>query len=580
MSADNKQVKQKDKRLCRNVLIHGKCKNEHKGCEYNHDISQFNDEQRKMMIEKKKTKELSEISKTVNAQEFYPQFSVAEQDFNTEEFYQPEYQQEQSYPYMYYENEYPEMVQQMTSFGINQVDYNHSQLDMYFMHTLSQVPRHPLQYHLYYSSSPSVGSSAPNQKSIQHFFIPDDLREFLLRKNEAMLQVADTANEHPRQLPSQVHTYHTLVPLEQHSDKESPMFGYVTSVYKAVRSVDGKMYVLKRIENYLVGNEATISRIEKWQSVRHPALVSVYEAFTTKAFGDTSLVLVYDYHPLSKTLAEKFLDKEAKPVPEPVLWSFICQITAAVKVVHHAKLAVRTLDPTKILVSQTSRVRLNCIGLLDILSHDSTKPLVHLQHEDLWNFGQMILVLSCGSFSALHNMQISMDFVTRNYSNDLKSVILYLLSSPTNFKTIDDVVTMIAPKMLVEVGTHLHSEDKLEDTLQGELENGRLVRLMCKLGFINERPEFDRDPTWAETGDRYLLKLFRDYVFHQVSENGNPVIDMAHVLSCLNKLDAGIDEKIMLSSRDEQSCIIVTYRELKNCVDGTFKELLKRKEKF
>lgn len=27
---------------------------------------------------------------------------------------------------------------------------------------------------------------------------------------------------------------------------------------------------------------------------------------------------------------------------------------------------------------------------------------------------------------------------------------------------------------------------------------------------------FEMDPTWAETGDRYLLKLFRDYVFHQV----------------------------------------------------------------
>lgn len=24
------------------------------------------------------------------------------------------------------------------------------------------------------------------------------------------------------------------------------------------------------------------------------------------------------------------------------------------------------------------------------------------------------------------------------------------------------------------------------------------------------------DPTWAETGERYVLKLFRDYVFHQV----------------------------------------------------------------
>jgi PAB-dependent poly(A)-specific ribonuclease subunit 3 len=31
--------------------------------------------------------------------------------------------------------------------------------------------------------------------------------------------------------------------------------------------------------------------------------------------------------------------------------------------------------------------------------------------------------------------------------------------------------------------------DALEGMLQSELENGRLFRVMCKFGFINERPE-------------------------------------------------------------------------------------------
>jgi PAB-dependent poly(A)-specific ribonuclease subunit 3 len=44
------------------------------------------------------------------------------------------------------------------------------------------------------------------------------------------------------------------------------------------------------------------------------------------------------------------------------------------------------------------------------------------------------------------------------------------------------------------------------------------------------------NPDWADTGDRYLLKLFRDYVFHQVDENGAPVIEMSHVIQCLNKV--------------------------------------------
>ena len=62
----------------------------------------------------------------------------------------------------------------------------------------------------------------------------------------------------------------------------------------------------------------------------------------------------------------------------------------------------------------------------------------------------------------------------------------------------------------------------LESELSGEVENGRLVRLMIKLGFINERAEwvshygvcfwaigrangrFELDPRWSDTGDRYV----------------------------------------------------------------------------
>lgn len=34
----------------------------------------------------------------------------------------------------------------------------------------------------------------------------------------------------------------------------------------------------------------------------------------------------------------------------------------------------------------------------------------------------------------------------------------------------------------------------------------------------------------------YVLKLFRDYVFHSMDEVGNPVIDLTHVLAHLNKV--------------------------------------------
>jgi PAB-dependent poly(A)-specific ribonuclease subunit 3 len=77
---------------------------------------------------------------------------------------------------------------------------------------------------------------------------------------------------------------------------------------------------------------------------------------------------------------------------------------------------------------------------------------------------------------------------------------------------------------------------------------------------------FDHDPRWSETGDRYIVKLFRDLVFHSVGEAGRPVVDLTHILTNLNKLDVGSEEKIMLTSRDEQSCLVVSYREVSGSV--------------
>ena len=59
----------------------------------------------------------------------------------------------------------------------------------------------------------------------------------------------------------------------------------------------------------------------------------------------------------------------------------------------------------------------------------------------------------------------------------------------------------------------------------------------------------------------------------QVTEDGSPWLDMSHVTSCLNKLDCGVDERLMLVSRDSQNALVVTYTDLKMCMDNTFSEL-------
>ena len=94
-----------------------------------------------------------------------------------------------------------------------------------------------------------------------------------------------------------------------------------------------------------------------------------------------------------------------------------------------------------------------------------------------------------------------------------------------------------------------------------------------KLQMVIDRPEHEQDPRWTDTGDRYLLKLLKSYVFYRADESGQAWTDLAHVVSTLNKLDAGTAEKVCLVSSDEKNIMIVSYKDLKQALSRAFDEL-------
>ena len=59
-------------------------------------------------------------------------------------------------------------------------------------------------------------------------------------------------------------------------------------------------------------------------------------------------------------------------LPENLLWAYIIQLSSVIRTIHTAGLAVRSLDPTKILVTSRNRpnIRLNGCGILDIVTFD------------------------------------------------------------------------------------------------------------------------------------------------------------------------------------------------------------------
>lgn len=134
-------------------------------------------------------------------------------------------------------------------------------------------------------------------------------------------------------------------------------------------------------------NEHAMTMVKEWKKIKHANIISIKEAFTTRAFGDScklatsyflfdthvlslALIFIYDYHPCSITLFEAYFTPQAQallharlqatggtalPVPETTLWSFITQIASALKTIHAAGLSARTIDVGKVIMTSKNR---------------------------------------------------------------------------------------------------------------------------------------------------------------------------------------------------------------------------------
>ncbi len=80
-------------------------------------------------------------------------------------------------------------------------------------------------------------------------------------------------------------------------------------------------------------------------------------------------MFVFDYHPIAVTLhAEHMVPKPPQPdrrtgrlqmvslqVPEKTLWSYVCQLANALRCIHKAGLAARSIEPSKVLRTGQNR---------------------------------------------------------------------------------------------------------------------------------------------------------------------------------------------------------------------------------
>ncbi|VDP13801.1 unnamed protein product [Soboliphyme baturini] len=193
-----------------------------------------------------------------------------------------------------------------------------------------------------------------NAHSLACSFIYELHGELLYRQLAAAVEVDRTHID--LDLPTEVDSYADLVPLEP----KPGYFGLISTVYKAVSIKDGLCYCLRRFH----ANKRCIFAVETWKKIKHANIVQLREAFMTRAFGDNSLVIVYDYHGGAETLKYRHfsdagcrspngisgIDHANEPLPEALLWSYVVDLSSALRTIHSSGLAARTIDPSKILV--------------------------------------------------------------------------------------------------------------------------------------------------------------------------------------------------------------------------------------
>ena len=383
-----------------------------------------------------------------------------------------------------------------------------------------------------------------------------------------------------------VDKYYALYPLEPDiptldTQTSAHTFSYPSVCYRAYSSVDGCVYTLQRFKNCQINTSESKKIVERWRAVKHPNIVSIYDAFPTQQFGDNSFIVVFEFCAGARSLKQLYFQKDHGFIEESLLWNYIIQLTAAIRCIHTNKLSCRMINPSKIIITGRNRLRLNCLGVMELLMgavlDDPAKPFLvqHQQQEDMVDLGKLVVCLACNSMSAIHqtNLTKSSDVISSSYSTDVRMLLQHLLNKSPQPKKINDLMPMIGARFYTHIEKLRVENDTTRSVLRQELESGRLFRLLCKINSVLDRPEHLLDPGWCETSERYILKLFRNYLFHKMDERGAPWLDLPHIVLSLNKLDSGSLEQLMLTAPHEQSVIICTYKEIKSNFEKCFEDI-------
>lgn len=264
--------------------------------------------------------------------------------------------------------------------------------------------------------------------------------------------------------------------------------------------------------------------------------------------GPAQLCLVYDYHPTAAAVAPLTAEGASKSVEE--LWGTFLQLLTALAALHeNHRAAGGMLQPGRVLSTSDGRIRLSCMGLADLLSpapassaaaatgaasaqaskaqelelakaqSQDIKSLALLmlgwmgfssQAQQIWGILHPVAAGAAGAgaqgsggtpskaataaaaaAAAAQASAVSSAFaallpaLTLAFPAELVALLSSLFRPETTVATLQSA---LAPRLMRALTTAQSRVDHTESEVGRELANGRLVRLLIKLGFVCDRP--------------------------------------------------------------------------------------------
>ena len=169
-------------------------------------------------------------------------------------------------------------------------------------------------------------------------------------------------------------------------------------------------------------------------------------------------------HPDLSRIVDRAVDPaigaDLAPLPEPVLWSFACQLACGLRAAHEAGLSFRGIHAAQVLITGHSRARISGAGLLDVLEADSRKvEAAEGQEADMRGLGHMLLQLATRSPLAHTCLDASLDVVKMRYSREMHAIITLLSTAP---RPAAEVCRLLGPQMATEMDKLLDHADAME----------------------------------------------------------------------------------------------------------------------